>query len=446
MYSRHFFLQLEMNSRSVVKQKEDLYRAIISQLLYDNHHEQALSLIQVVMPNPECPPSGRLFHLFQKGLQSELLDKSEEEKALGGTASNPNDPSSLTVSSAAGGIDLEYESDVLIMTPEAVNYDTVYVTSHKDPCKTTGFSYDGQFAATGSVDASIKLLDVDKMLIKGTTDAANESADQHPVIKTYYDHVNEITCIKFHPFDTFMASGAKDKMVKVYDYSKTASKKAVRTIEDVEPIKDVSYHPSGEWLLVSCRHPVVRLYNIETGSCFVAANPKEHHSKFVNTVDYAHNGRLYATGGKDGSVKIWDGVSSRCIQDIPSAHGGESICSVRFSKNSRYLLTAGKDSLVKLWEIGMSRDILTYTGAGSQKMTKRVPAVFNHTEDYVFFPDEGATSLCCWSSRNGERMRLLPLVHTRSVRFLAHSPVHAGMMTCGDDFRARFWYAKPLDS
>ena len=67
----------------------------------------------------------------------------------------------------AAGIDLEYESDVLILTPEAANYETVYVTSHKDPCKTTAYSYDGQFAATGSVDASIKLLDVDKMLIKG---------------------------------------------------------------------------------------------------------------------------------------------------------------------------------------------------------------------------------------------------------------------------------------
>ena len=54
-------------TRSPLKDKDELYRCIISQLLYDGHHEQALSLIQVVMPNPECPPSGRLLSIFQKG-------------------------------------------------------------------------------------------------------------------------------------------------------------------------------------------------------------------------------------------------------------------------------------------------------------------------------------------------------------------------------------------
>lgn len=43
------------------------------------------------------------------------------------------------------------------------------------------------------------------------------------------------------------------------------------------------------------------------------------------------------------------------------------------------------------------------------KQAHRTQAVFNHTEDYVMFPDEATTSLCVWNSRNASRQKLLSL-------------------------------------
>lgn len=43
------------------------------------------------------------------------------------------------------------------------NYSTKYVTRHKQECSVAKFSPCGEFVATGSVDTSIKLLDVGKM-------------------------------------------------------------------------------------------------------------------------------------------------------------------------------------------------------------------------------------------------------------------------------------------
>lgn len=42
--------------------------------------------------------------------------------------------------------------------PEPAMYETAYVTSHKGPCRAGAFSVDGQLIATGSVDASIKVI------------------------------------------------------------------------------------------------------------------------------------------------------------------------------------------------------------------------------------------------------------------------------------------------
>ena len=53
---------------------------------------------------------------------------------------------------------------------------------------------DGSLCATGSVDASIKILDVDRMLAKSQIESmasGNKPVDpgSHPVIRTLYDHV-----------------------------------------------------------------------------------------------------------------------------------------------------------------------------------------------------------------------------------------------------------------
>lgn len=111
--------------------------------------------------------------------------------------------------------------------------------------------------------------------------------------------------------------------------------------------------------------------------------------------------------------------------------------------HTQYLLSSGKDSLVKLWELSTSRCLIAYTGAGTTgKQEHNTQAVFNHTEDYVLFPDEATTSLCSWNSRNASRLHLMSLGHNGPIRYIIHSPAHPAFLTCSDDFRARFWFRR----
>jgi len=52
---------------------------------------------------------------------------------------------------------------------------------------------------------------------------------------------------------------------------------------------------------------------------------------------------------------------------------------------------------------------LTHNCYIAGKQEHKAQAVFNHTEDYVLFPDEATTSLCAWNSRNASRKQLLSL-------------------------------------
>ena len=50
---------------------------------------------------------------------------------------------------------------------------------------------------------------------------------------------------------------------------------------------------------------------------------------------YSPNANLYVTCSKDGHIKIWDAVSSLCVNTFKNAHDGQEVCSVLFTRNSK---------------------------------------------------------------------------------------------------------------
>ena len=205
----------------------------------------------------------------------------------------------------------------------------------------------------------------------------------------------------------------------------------------------MSFHPTGDYLVSGTSTPVIRLYDVATTQCFVSSVAHHQHTAEITSLRWSNDGKHFVSGSVDGSIKIWDGVSNRCIGTFIKAHDGAPICSVTFSRNGKYVLSSGRDSLVKLWELSTSRCLIAYTGAGSTgKQEYSAQAVFNHSEDYVMFPDEATTSLCAWDARNASRKNLLSLGHNGPVRWMVHSPTQAAFLSCSDDFRARFWFRR----
>ena len=112
-----------------------------------------------------------------------------------------------------------------------------------------------------------------------------------------------------------------------------SAKKAVRSIYDASHIEALAFHPSGEYMVVGVMQPVTRVYDVNTGQCFVASNPIHQHQGSVVSVDWSADGKKYVTASLDGSIKVWDGVSSNCITTFAQAHEGAEVSSVQFTRN-----------------------------------------------------------------------------------------------------------------
>lgn len=188
--------------KPTLKDRQHLYKLIISQLLYDGYINIANNLINEVKPETVVSPSEQLMQLAKIGTSPFIICIFEMRAKASATRTVhvalfllglENDDSAVqyaigrsdTVAPGVG-IDLEFDADVQTMSPEASEYETCYVTSHKGPCRVASYSRDGQLIATGSADASIKILDTERMLAKSAMPIEVSLQSGAPILITSY--------------------------------------------------------------------------------------------------------------------------------------------------------------------------------------------------------------------------------------------------------------------
>ncbi|KAF8977570.1 phosphate system positive regulatory protein pho81, partial [Entomortierella lignicola] len=387
-------------------------------------------------------PSSQLSELLyiakEESVEIEPTDLSKTD-----TFVDEEDDDDMEAGSAMTRLNLETDPKSTPLRPPTLNM--VNTVTHKEAVTCTAFSRDGRYAASGSADCSLKIVDVNKM--KQAID------DVHPVIRTLYDHETPITATEFHPNGLVLAASS-DTTVKLYDISKPSVKRSFRYLQDSHPINSISFHPSGDFLLVGSEAETVRIFDVKTLQCFTPrafSGPPSHNSATssvdsaqqqgphrggINHIEYAPTGSVFITASQDGSIKVWDAMSGKVVRTIENAHSGKGVTTATISKNGKYILSGGWDSVNKLWDLGSGKLIHGFQGS-VQKNVKQ-STVFSYNEDFVFSSDESNNSFVCWDSRTGNLLKRY-VGQEAMIRSISASPTENAIVSGGDDNRVRFW-------
>ena len=107
---------------------------------------------------------------------------------------------------------------------------------------------------------------------------------------------------RFHPDGTCLASGSADGKVQVWDI-RSQLMLQMYTDAHSDAINSVAFHNSGRYLVTASSDATLKIFDLRKGTLMYSLYG---HEGTVNAVNFSRDGTLFASGGSDCNVILWD--------------------------------------------------------------------------------------------------------------------------------------------
>jgi len=190
-------------------------------------------------------------------------------------------------------------------------------------------SSDGQFALSGSWDSTLRLWDLNS----GTT------------TRRFVGHTKDVLSVAFSADNRQIVSASRDKTIKLWN-TLGECKFVIQEEGHTEWVSCVRFSPNTQTpVIVSAGwDKTVKVWNLT--NCKLRTNLAGH-TGYLNTVTVAPDGSLCASGGKEGTVMLWDLTEGKHLYSLEA---GDTINALTFSPN-RYWLCAATEQSIKIWDL-----------------------------------------------------------------------------------------------
>ncbi|MDZ8188833.1 MAG: hypothetical protein RMX96_28770 [Nostoc sp. ChiSLP02] len=295
---------------------------------------------------------------------------------------------------------------------------------HTDSVWGVSFSPNGQMLASGSRDKTVKLWRPDGTLLQTLT-----------------GHTEAVSAISFSPDGQTLASASLDKTVQIWRQNPITGEFYPQPYKTLKGHGDwvysVNFSPDGELLATASKDATVKLWRPDGTLVKILRG----HRHWVNWVSFSPDSQFIASASDDKTVKIWrrDG---KLVKTLRGHQLGVTV--VAFSPDGKLLASAGRDKTVKIWrrEFNANKKSFDFIPYKTLQQHSSIVWTLSFSSDGQKLASGGEDNTINLWSTTGSLLKTFK-GHNDAVSSLAFSPNNKLLASGSFDKNVKLWSLDP---
>ena len=310
----------------------------------------------------------------------------------------------------------------------AQDFPVTVLKGHTEAISSIAFSPDGQTLASGSLDDTIRLWDV--------------NTGKH--LRTLAEHWDNVTSVAFSPDGQTLASGSEDRTIKLWDANTGNLRRTFKG--HTHAVSSIAFSPDEQTLVSGSHDRTIKLWGTYSGR---VRHTFQGHEDIILSVAFSPSGRTLASGSEDQTVRLWHTQSGALLSTF-IGHASR-VNSVAFSFEGKVLASGSLDGTVRVWDARIAGPLHTFKGEAKEirsvvfRPAEQILVEEEEEEHIVILPDEetfasGNTYRTgqLWNAKMGGLLTILE-GHRNTVQSVAFDPKGEMLATGGHDNTIRVW-------